>query len=331
MRVSIHGVVLEVDVGSVALGSAAQELFAGFDAADGVPEAVVRCRSAASRADVPVAVPGDARLLSAVTGIGADGAADGRIPCTIHRAGARLFVDLGARGVIVIEYASRHVDAFVVDADASSEALSSVVRFAATEVLRSCGLYVVHAAGADRDGRGLLVVGASGKGKTTTLMALLRAGYRVLSDDHPLLRESDGEMELLSFPTKIDVTDKTVELVPELSAAAERLHAGVIKRWFHVDEIFPGQEALTSRPRVLLFPEVIDWPRSRIDPLPRSRALEGLLRESLLVLDRDVSERHLRVLSRLVEQSDCYRLRLGADFLDIPRDVDRLVADAGSP
>src|SRR5207244_1150026 len=105
--------------------------------------------------------------------------------------------------------------------------------FALTELLKRRGMYTIHATALERNGRGVLIPGDSGRGKTTCFLSLLRAGYRCLSDDHPLLRQDGSHLELLSFPVKIDVTEKTIGFFPELQQANGRLRQGVRKRYFY--------------------------------------------------------------------------------------------------
>src|SRR5581483_9630150 len=144
------------------------------------------------------------------------------------------------------------------------------------------GLYTIHATALAKNGRGVLIPGDSGRGKTTSCLALLRAGYHCLSDDHPLLRMSGDHLEILSFPVKIDVTETTVRFFPELAAANGRLKAGVRKQHFDVVSIYPHSRADSAAPALLLFPRVVDWPRSSLEPLPKSRALEEVLRQGML-------------------------------------------------
>lgn len=54
------------------------------------------------------------------------------------------------------------------------------------------GFFVLHAITVEIDGSAVAFVGESGVGKTTTAMAFLRAGHRVLSDDVAAI-ESDGD------------------------------------------------------------------------------------------------------------------------------------------
>src|SRR5207245_6330563 len=106
----------------------------------------------------------------------------------------------------------------------------SFLHFAVTELLKLRGLYTLHATALEKGGQGVLIPGASGRGKSTSCISLLRDGYRLLSDDHPLVRENGHGLEILSFPVKIDVTEGTIGFFPELRGAKEALHQGVRKR-----------------------------------------------------------------------------------------------------
>ncbi|HWR97442.1 MAG TPA: hypothetical protein VN317_03400 [Candidatus Methanoperedens sp.] len=59
---------------------------------------------------------------------------------------------------------------------------------------------IVHAAGVDVNGRGVLLAGASGAGKTTIAGICAAAGHAVLSDDRVLVRHSPGEWTLHGTP-----------------------------------------------------------------------------------------------------------------------------------
>ena len=193
------------------------------------------------------------------------------------------------------------------------------------ELLRFKGFFPLHAIALEKDGLGILIPGSSGRGKTTTCLALLRAGYRCLSDDHPLVHENGNGLEVLSFPEKIDVTDNTINLFPELRNAGSLLHQGMRKRFFYVEDLYPGGTGDTCVPAILLFPHVVDSPTSRLEPLSKRQTLETLLPEGLLVTDPDVAKREFQTYSRLVETTDGYRLHFGRDVLDLPQLINPLL------
>lgn len=194
-----------------------------------------------------------------------------------------------------------------------------------SRLLASRGLYMIHAAALERRGRGVLIPGVRGVGKSTSSVALLRAGYRCLSDDKPFLRANGNGISLLAFPEKIDITDQTVSFFPELSAAPSALTTGYRKKQFRPEAIYPGSTTQAVRPDLILFPEISRESTSRAEKLSKSKALEAILPHSLLVFDRTISADHFQLLAGLVAGADCYRLAFGRDILNLPALVDSLL------
>jgi hypothetical protein len=281
----------------------------------------VACREA-----VPVAIPPSAPVLCAHDGVDIGPPHGVLWKCTAYQDGDRTLLDFHERGVLLIEAPGSRVEGYLVDPEAMHPHIrAGYILSALAEILRQRGIYPLHAAALEKGGRGVLISGASGRGKTTSCIALLRDGYRCLSDDHPLLRVNGSGAELLSFPVKIDVTEQSIQFFPELRSARESLCRGIRKRYFFADQFYPDATADACEPAVILFPEVIDEPASRLEPLSRTHALEELLREANLPVDREVARRQFLALSRLVERTTCYRLRFGEDVLALPRLVDSVL------
>jgi hypothetical protein len=191
-------------------------------------------------------------------------------------------------------------------------------------LLRRKGLYTVHAAAVEKNGYGLLIPGSSGQGKTTACIALLRAGYRYLSDDHPFVRRNGSRFELLSFPVKVDVTEQSVAFFPELRDGTAQLHQGLSKQFFSVEDLYPAARINGCEPAFIVFPYTVDEPQSYLEPLSKSRAFVELLSQCLLVYDKEVAKREFQTWSGLVERAECYRLYFGRDVLELPRLIDPL-------
>ena len=85
--------------------------------------------------------------------------------------------------------------------------LAEVLRFwIAEDALKATsGLVLIHAAAVVRDGDALLLVGASGAGKTSLTLALLDAGWALGSDDVAPLDPSTGLVQ--PFPKPLGVRD----------------------------------------------------------------------------------------------------------------------------
>jgi hypothetical protein len=324
----IHGAHLQFCTDSDAIGSAVGTLLRHFqrDGTEAHADLELSFRAVDSRSEVPVAIDPAAPVLFAHTGRAAGDRLRDRWQCTIYREAHGRIVDFHEQGLLRIDDRDGRGEGYLANPEAMhADVRISFLHFAVTELLKLCGLYTLHATALEKDGRGVLIPGASGRGKTTSCISLLRDGYRLLSDDHPLVRENRQDLQILSFPVKIDVTDGTVGFFPELRDAQKSLHPGVRKRFFYVEELYPHGTADRCEPAVILCPQVVDWPTSHVEPISRSRVLEELLKEGLLAFDREVAARQFQVFSRLVAKAACYRLFFGEDVLGLPRLIDPLL------
>lgn len=239
--------------------------------------------------------------------------------CTIYQNDGLKIADFQDQGLLIIDNQQNRIEGYLIKPDTIHPDFQSFLfYFALTELLKQKGLYTIHAAALEKNGCGLLIPGASGRGKTTCCISLLRAGYQLLSDDHPLLRENETGVEILPFPEKIDVTKKTIEFFPELKSAKEHLRQGTQKQYFYREDFYPYPQASPCKPSVIIFPYILDCPKSYLQPFPKSRSLEELLPQGLLVLDKNIARHQFQVLSRLVKNADCYQLFFGEDVLELP-------------
>lgn len=298
------------------------------EAAQEGPQLTIQFEEVANRAEVPVTIPEDGKVLFSGTRPALGDALRSLWRCEVVQDGDRLIVDFHDQGLLMIDGARNLVEGYFVRPDAMHpDVRTSFFHFAMTELLKRNGLYTVHATALECDGQGILIPGYSGQGKTTSFISLLRSGFRYLSDDYPLLRDRGTHMELLAFPMKIDVTDRTIEFFPELrDAAPGLLQQGIYKKNFQAEDLYADSIGRSCTPAMIMFPHVVDVAHSCLEPLSKSRALEALMPQGLLVYDRTVARREFQALSKLVQQVDCYRLHFGRDILDLPKLIRPLLA-----
>jgi hypothetical protein len=106
---------------------------------------------------------------------------------------------------------------------------------------------VLHAGAVARDGTAVLLVGASGWGKTTLTMELVRRGWRLLTDDFAPLTP-DGVVE--PFVRRVNVTERTVALLdlPPPGAAPRLVGFDRDPKWMlDIDQVFPDRVAEPAR------------------------------------------------------------------------------------
>ncbi|MCS3678741.1 hypothetical protein GGP72_002966 [Salinibacter ruber] len=196
-------------------------------------------------------------------------------------------------------------------------------------LLRRRGWFPLHAATLAREGRGVLLPGRSGQGKTTIALSLLRHGWAALSDDTVLLRATGNGVRAHAFRRPLCVDPGAANYFPELEGPDWPASLSDASKWqVDVDRLYPGQSDSTCTPRLLVLPTIADAPTSRIEPIGAKLALEQLLTQSAFFLSSrpDVADRHLSVLRRLVDQTQTHRLHAGRDVLNEPHTAHALLA-----
>ena len=248
--------------------------------------------------------------------------------CDIYACDGTLTVDLRENGMLLVNYREGTGQGFLVNPHTlHPDILVSYFHFVLSELLKRQGLYTIHATALEKEGRGVLIPGYSGRGKTTACISLLRSGYRCISDDHPLLRMRHGALEVLSFPEKVDVTENSVKFFPEFNGefAQSKLYHGLIKRYFYVEDFYPGRIAKSCEPRLLIFPQVVDQVTSHVELVPKRQAFEEILPHGLLVYEKSIARKEFQALSTLIQTVQSYRLYFGRDVLDLHRVIDPLM------
>jgi len=285
-------------------------------------DALTMCfRAVQRRTDIPLTLSSSAHRVFSGTGSAVEGRRGTGLPCEVIQDGSCLIADFHHVGVLVMDGMKGRAEGYLIQPETlPANLIEYVFHLALIELLRHRGLYTIHASALEKHGRGILIPAYSGCGKTTSFIALLRSGYRYLSDDHPLIRDVGTHVEVLPFPIKIHVTDATIAFFPELLHAPHHiLQSGSPKRSFHAEDLYPTSVGDCCRPTVMLFPHVIDAPHSQIELLPKSVALQSLLPKALLVYDPEVARREFQVLAKLVQQVASYRLSFGRNILDLPK------------
>lgn len=182
-------------------------------------------------------------------------------------------------------------------------------------MLSKYGFFIIHAGCVAKNGRGILIPGAYGKGKTMTTLNLVRKGFKFLSDEHVLLKESNGRIKAHTFPQRIGIKKNLINLFPELKFLQnkkDRLHE---KKRFWIDEAYPKAVVKICYPQLIIFPHFKKNGTLDLNRASRKETLLNILkdRDSLDINKRglvrkDVAIRHFNILSSLIKQTDIYHL-----------------------
>lgn len=196
-------------------------------------------------------------------------------------------------------------------------------------LLHARGLYPIHASAVARGRRAVLFPAESGAGKTTLALTLVRASFRYLGDDKPLIVSRAGRPTVLAFPEPIHA------YVDELRAFENLPHRPhpdfppdyPLKQSFRIEDRWPGSVLNSARPRALVFPEPREEtpPETRIEPISRVDGLRRLIEQNWPVQLPWHFDGFLDAMRDLAEQTPCYRLRFGATLDDLPERIAALV------
>jgi hypothetical protein len=328
-RYNLHGVSVQVKCDGGVLGESVEGLLRAF--ANVAPSANgdsrgwrVSARSVADAGELPRARSAAAGLAFEQPRIGLDGSSWGY---AVWRDRGRTVIEVSERGLVVVEPERRCAEVWAVAPERwAAEEREGLVFLLASEVLRASRLYPLHAAAVERDERAVLILGSSGAGKSTSLLSLMRAGWRCLSDDHPLICDTADGPRVLPWPARLELTAETPRLFGGLGEV--RARTGERKLWLYPEELGAGVAGAAAAPALLLFPKVVDWPASSVEAVSSRFALEELLRLGMVVVDREVAAHQFSLLARLARETVRARVFFGSDVERLPALVDGLLDTA---
>jgi hypothetical protein len=161
----------------------------------------------------------------------------------------------------------------------------------------------VHCSTVALDGRGVLICGPSGAGKTTLAYACAQSGMQIVSDDvvHLQMNPVNNQVTLWGNPWTLRLLPDAVEIFPELTGA-EVKHRSDNERYLQVDVPvqLPGKALVSCLPKVLVFLERDHGAAPQLRPLEREAVLNRLYQDVILD-EASVIERHRKVLQQLTK------------------------------
>lgn len=251
--------------------------------------------------------------------------------------GTRVWIDqapvlcrAGERGDAYVEFDGRyvaHLDAvtgdlagwFPADLMADTWMLGHAVLLPLLlEALRRRGWHSLHAGAVARRERVALFPAGSGSGKTTLTLALVRAGFRLLSDDTPLLRYVDGRVEVYAFPEPVNVMARTSEFFPELCPSFAEGVGRRAKAAVDCVAIYGDCVQQRGAPGAIIFPRIGESEHTVVQPMEPSEAVLRLLSATMPATSLAGTATQFDLLSDLARDTPCFQMRTGRDFDDIP-------------
>lgn len=195
--------------------------------------------------------------------------------------------------------------------DMTYERFATFFSLLLSELLRARGFFYLHSAClCDRKGRGWLICGWPGSGKSTLSLGFLGAGFSYLSDDAVLLTRARS-IEALSLR-------KTVRI----ASGRRRKHS------VDMESRFPDRYKERCSPGIMLHTGVTKKKKSALIPLSPHQSFLSLVPQSFQILGSHRWARdHAAVLTDLAEQCVSFRLDAGTDVLRTPERVIGMVEE----
>lgn len=195
-------------------------------------------------------------------------------------------------------------------------AIDRLIWDTSTRAFASGDFLFVHAGVASWGGRGVMLPAPPDHGKSTTVAALVRAGFDFLSDEAAALDLVDGTVHPFPRPVSLsraslDALDGSERRGPEPSAAG----IGEEHR-FAPDDLRPGALGVRCRAAFIVAPSYLADAHTRLEPVGRPEMLQLLVEQSFN-LSKFGSD-GFRLLARVVRGAECYRLTIA----DLPTAVD---------
>lgn len=180
---------------------------------------------------------------------------------------------------------------------------------------RAQGIQLSHSAAIGRGGRGILLTGPGGSGKSTTAAAAALSGWQIAAEDFVLIEDAETPVAHAAFDT-LKLGDFGLSLSARLSGAvANPGRTPDEKARIHMRAL-PGVDFV---PRLsigaLAVARVSGAPRTTIRPIGKGEAMRALAPSTIFLL-KVGREDAFRRLVRIVGRLPTYAVDLGRDPLE---------------
>jgi hypothetical protein len=194
--------------------------------------------------------------------------------------------------------------------------------------LTSSETFLAHASAVGDERGAIVLTGRGGSGKTTTTLAALDAGLRVVGDNYVLVSLTDPGSWVYGLFGTAKLWPPTLDQLPWLApmvvnpavAAEEKLVADLGRH--RPDGLATGLPV-----RAVVVPQVADSGPTRISRCSPVQALLALAPATMLQLPR--ADRGFAGMSELVRRVPTFELTLGSQIMDGPRALSELLTDLG--
>ena len=196
--------------------------------------------------------------------------------------------------------------------------------------LADLGLECFHAGMVCAGGRGVLLPGANGAGKSTACLAGLAAGLGFLGDDAIALELGGRGAQGHALHPVVKLNAHALAAYPAFAGRGERFVDPLgDEEALRASELPPAQVAASACVAAIAFPRTRDASESRLTPLPPAACAVELLRSALSAARGRLAET-FEVATTLAAAVPAYRLELGRDPVVLGAALAALLREPGA-
>ncbi len=193
----------------------------------------------------------------------------------------------------------------------SSEGLFQCVMVGMIETIRASGLLPMHTSIATKGGVGTAFTGESGRGKTTTLIHSIKAGFRPICEDFAWLE-----------PNSLEVfgCDRGLRCLPDTLERVRQFFPNIHPIAFEVDKHLVPFEQLSARAwscrleRLWTLERDLSQP-TRLEPLPATQRVMALYGATGIPLTGQTRAQSSQQMASLAARLEIQRLHIGNTVL----------------
>jgi hypothetical protein len=207
-------------------------------------------------------------------------------------------------------------------------AFEDIIAMGLAPLLRRNGCILIHAFAAALQDRALLLVGDNASGKTTTGLTLLANGWRLMSNDSPMLGKEGSQVMAFAYPGYLSADVKALNFFPALRSSLIETGSGTRPGWkttFPYEKNFnlPWQKQAPVHSICLLDLQA-GAIHHQLEPLSPASALGRLLPHSVDSWDQSMLSLQIEILEKLIQQAPAFLLHLGPDVPALPAMLEQL-------